>query len=69
MTQSNARVSSYLRAIEASEWLHDPELIIIEEEDDATPDQPYNFSVRARLGSPDEVDPDEMMIGGEVSAS
>lgn len=69
MTQSNARVSSYLRAIEASEWLHDPELIIIEEEDDATPDQPYNFRVRARLGSPNEVDPDAVMVGGEVAAS
>lgn len=69
MTQSNARVSTYLRNIEASDWLHDPELIIIEEEDDATPDQPYSFRVRARLGSPDAVDPDAMMIGGEVAAA
>jgi len=69
MTQSNARVSSYLRALEASEWLHDPDLIIIEEEDDATPDQPYNFRVRARLASPEQADPDAIMVGGEVATS
>jgi len=69
MTQSNARVSSYLRNIDASAWLHDPELIIIEEEDEATPDQPYSFRVQARLAAPDEADPDAMMIGGEVASS
>jgi len=69
MTQSNARVSSYLRNIDASEWLHDPELIIIEEEDEATPDQPYSFRVQARLAAPDEEDSEAMMIGEEVASS
>ncbi len=69
MTQSNARVSTYLRNIDASEWLHDPELIIIEEDDKGTPDQPYKFSVRARLAPPGASDPDAMMVGGEGAAS
>jgi type IV pilus assembly protein PilN len=69
MTQSNARVSTYLRNIDASAWLHDPELIIIEEEDEATPDQPYSFRVQARLAAPGGEDSDAMMIGGEVASS
>ena len=69
MTQSNARVSSYLRSIDASAWLHDPELIIIEEEDEATPDQPYSFRVQARLAAPGDEDSDAMMIGEEVASS
>lgn len=69
MTQSNARVSTYLRSIEASGWLHDPELIIIEEKNDATPDQPYNFRLRARLAPPGQTDPDDMLIGGQEASS
>lgn len=69
MTQSNARVSTYLRNIDTSAWLHDPELIIIEEEDEATPDQPYSFRVQARLAAPDEEGSDAMMIGEEVASS
>lgn len=55
MTQSNARVSSYLRNIESSDWLHAPELNIIEVEDDASPDLPYSFRLRARLASPEQI--------------
>ncbi len=60
MTQSNARVSSYLRKLEGSDWLHNPELIIIEvDEADGTADQPYTFKVSARLASPQQVAQEE----------
>lgn len=55
MTQSNARVSNYLRSLERSDWLHDPELIIIEVDENAAPDLPYEFRVSARLASPQQV--------------
>ncbi|MDD2768448.1 MAG: PilN domain-containing protein [Methylococcus sp.] len=35
MAQSNARVSAYMRNLEASEWLYDPVLEIIENKQDA----------------------------------
>ncbi len=55
-TQSNARVSTYLRNLESSGWLHNPELIIIEADaDDGTPDQPYSFRVSAKLASPQQI--------------
>lgn len=57
LTQSNARVSSYLRNLEGSGWLHNPELVIIEtDERDGTPDQPYLFRVRSRLASPQQIE-------------
>lgn len=55
MTQSNARVSTYLRSLERSDWLHKPELIIIEVDENATPDLPYEFRVSARLASPQQI--------------
>ncbi len=60
MTQSNARVSTYLRNLERSDWLHNPELVIIEVDDDGTPDQPYSFRVRARLASPQQIAQEEL---------
>ena len=56
-TQSNARISSYLRRIEGSEWLHEPDLNIIEieDEDNASADLPYRFRLKTRLASPEEV--------------
>ena len=35
LAQSNARVSTYMRNIEASPWLNDPKLRIIENKDKA----------------------------------
>lgn len=60
MTQSNARVSTYLRSLEGSDWLHSPELIIIQfDENDGTPDQPYEFRISARLASPEQIAQEE----------
>jgi type IV pilus assembly protein PilN len=53
--QSNARVSSYMRNIEASEWMKQPDLTIIEAKgDDAS--MPYTFTLKATMSKP--VDPD-----------
>jgi type IV pilus assembly protein PilN len=52
--QSSARVSNYLRNLEASEFLHDPTLRIVEAEAEETDRElPYGFSVRARLAPPE----------------
>lgn len=51
LTQSNARVSSYMRNIEASGWMSRPDLSIIEAkgEDRALP---FRFSLRVQVTSP-----------------
>lgn len=54
-TESETRVSEYMRRIEAAAWLHDPQLRIIQIQDrDARPDQPFRFELRARVSSPRE---------------
>lgn len=54
-SQSNARVSTYLRNLEASGVLYDPRLRIIEIEAEETDVQmPYGFSVVAKVGSQEE---------------
>lgn len=58
--QSSARVSTYLRNLEASEFLHDPTLRIVEAEtDDVDPQLPFNFTVNVRLAPPDRADSNE----------
>jgi len=57
VSQSNARVSTYLRNLEASGALHDPQLRIIEAETDETDSQmPYMFSVAATVAPPETVE-------------
>ncbi len=52
-TQSETRVSEYMRNIEGADWLHEPSLRIVEvlgQRD--LPDQPFRFELRARIASP-----------------
>lgn len=66
-SQSNARVSTYLRNLEASGVLHDPQLRIIEAETEETDSQmPYMFTVAATVASPETVD-DETQIATEAA--
>ncbi len=52
-TQSETRVSEYMRNIEGAEWLHDPNLRIVEVLGQREqPDQPFRFELRARVASP-----------------
>ena len=57
-TQSETRVSDYMRNIESAEWLHEPDLRIIEaiEEDDGGGREPFRFELRARVASPNAVE-------------
>jgi len=56
-TQSETRVSDYMRNIERAEWMHEPELRIIEARDDSDAGaQPFRFELRARVASPKAVE-------------
>lgn len=59
LSQSQARVSTYLRNIEESEILHAPQLRIIEVVADAEdPQMPYRFSLQATVAPPETLDDD-----------
>ena len=62
--QSNARVSAYMRNLDASPWLKNPEIVKIEAKntDKAVP---YVFALRVDLESPSE--PGAPGEGGEIS--
>jgi type IV pilus assembly protein PilN len=57
-TQSETRVSDYMRNIEAAEWLHEPDLRIIEaiENEEGGGAEPFRFELRARVASPNAVE-------------
>ncbi len=64
--QSSARVSTYLRNLEGSPFLHDPTLRIVEAETEETDRElPYRFAVNVRLAAPDN---DESNESPEASA-
>jgi len=51
ISQSNARVSTYLRNIEAASVMHDPQLRIIEADaDSTTAEMPFGFTIVASVG-------------------
>jgi type IV pilus assembly protein PilN len=55
--ESNARVSSYMRELQASPWLKDPELQVIEAQDD---EQANTFTLKLSQTTPDaEEDSDD----------
>ncbi|HKL51262.1 MAG TPA: PilN domain-containing protein [Wenzhouxiangellaceae bacterium] len=67
VSQSNARVSTYLRNLEASAVLHNPQLRIIEAETEETDSQmPYMFTVAATVAPPETLD-DETRNGTEAA--
>ena len=49
-TQSNARVSAFMRAVEASEWLKMPKLDVIKSPGKTDVEQNSDFTLRAKLG-------------------
>lgn len=54
-SQSESRVSDYIRQIERATWLANPTLRIIQaDESDERPDQPFVFELRAQVQSPDQ---------------
>lgn len=55
-TESETRVSEYMRRIETATWLHNPQLRIIQvHERERRPDQPFRFELQAQVGSPSTI--------------
>jgi type IV pilus assembly protein PilN len=52
-SQSETRVSDYIRQIEQATWLTNPTLRIIQaDQSDERPDQPFRFELRAQVQTP-----------------
>lgn len=59
LSQSQARISTYLRNIEQSDVLHAPQLGIIEVRANADdPQMPYRFNLRATVAAPETLEDD-----------
>jgi type IV pilus assembly protein PilN len=50
-TQSNARVSAFMRAIEASKWLNSPKVIVIKSPEKTDSEQLSDFTLNANQGN------------------
>ena len=50
-SQSNARVSTYMRNLESSGWMTNPDLNIIEAKE-GNPGLPYEFNLKVKLANP-----------------
>lgn len=50
-SQSNARISAFMRAIDASQWLKTPSLGVIQAPDKANLEQLSDFTLRAKQGN------------------
>jgi len=50
-SQSNARVSTYMRSLESSGWMTSPQLSVIEARD-GVPGLPYAFTLNVKLSTP-----------------
>ncbi|MEM1082014.1 MAG: PilN domain-containing protein [Pseudomonadota bacterium] len=61
-SQSSGRVSTYMRNLEESEFLHNPSLQIIEAETDETDrEMPYSFGLTFTLASPSQIERSQSM--------
>ena len=64
VTQSNARVSSYIRALEGSGWMANPDLSIIEAKG-SDKNMPYIFNLKVTLVQPKDESAEDQSGGGE----
>ena len=64
VSQSNARVSSYIRALEGSGWMARPDLSIIEAKG-TEKNMPYIFNLKVNLVQPKDPSADVEASGGE----
>jgi len=63
-SQSNARVSTYMRNLESSGWMTNPDLNIIEAKG-VNPGLPYEFTLKVKLANPNA--PKEEQEGGATA--
>jgi type IV pilus assembly protein PilN len=66
--QSNARVSAYMRSLDASPWMKDPDLQIVRA-DDENADARYDFILRITLQNPNQSEQDETGAAESVAAA
>lgn len=59
--QSNARVSAYMRSLEASEWMTSPDLSIIEARDGPNA-LPFAFTLRVQMATPGQSEENGVII-------
>lgn len=57
VAQSNARVSSYMRNLSGSNWLHNPDLDIVEASEEDR-NYKYEFTLRVGIGRKDDLNAD-----------
>ena len=63
-SQSNARVSTYMRTLEGSGWMSKPDLNIIEAKA-GNPGLPYEFNLKVKLANPNA--PLDAEVGGSAA--
>lgn len=67
-SQSSARVSTYLRNLDSSDYLHEPRLRIVEAEgEERDPELPYRFAVDVRLAPPGDEEDDQFDTSAEAT--
>jgi type IV pilus assembly protein PilN len=65
--QSNARVSAYMRSLDASPWMRDPDLQIVKA-DDENADARYDFILRITLQNPNAAEEEGTQAESETLA-
>ena len=67
-SQSNARVSTYMRNLEGSGWMTNPDLNVIEAKAGNT-GLPYEFNLKVKLANPNAAKPDEAAVVADAAAA
>ena len=67
-SQSNARVSTYMRNLEGSGWMTRPELTVIEARE-GNSGLPYAFDLTVKLANPNAAAPDESTVVADAAAA
>ena len=67
-SQSNARVSTYMRNLEGSGWMTNPDLNIIEAKE-GNSGLPYTFDLKVKLANPNAAKPDEAVVVADAAAA
>ena len=65
-SQSNARVSTYMRNLESSGWMTNPDLSIIEAKE-GNPGLPYEFNLKVKLANPNALKEGEEAPAGTAA--
>ncbi len=67
-SQSNARVSTYMRNLEGSGWMTNPDLTVIEAKE-GNSGLPYTFDLKVKLANPNAAKPDDAVVADAAAAA